>query len=146
MTLIRTNNRFYPSVFNQLFNRELVDWSNAGFSSDDSTLPAVNILEDDNSIQIEVAAPGMKKEDFKIDLENNRLTVSAEVSTENSESGERYSRKEFSYRSFRRLFNIPVETINGDQIQATYKDGILLVTLPKREELKPKPARAIEIQ
>jgi HSP20 family protein len=146
MTLIRTNNRFYPSVFNQLFNRELVDWSNAGFSSDDSTLPAVNILEDDNQIQIEVAAPGMKKEDFKIDLEHNRLTVSAEVSTENSESGERYSRKEFSYRSFRRLFNIPVETINGDQIQANYKDGILLVTLPKREELKPKPARAIEIQ
>ena len=146
MTLIRTNNRLYPSVFNQLFNRELVDWNNAGFSSDDSTLPAVNILEDDNRIQIEVAAPGMKKEDFKIDLENNRLTVSAEVSTENSESGERYSRKEFSYRSFRRLFNIPVETINGDQIQATYKDGILLVTLPKREELKPKPARAIEIQ
>ena len=146
MTLIRTNNRFYPSVFNQLFNRELVDWSNAGFSSDDSTLPAVNILEDDNHIQIEVAAPGMKKEDFKIDLDNNRLTVSAEVSTENSESGERYSRKEFSYRSFRRLFNIPVETINGDQIQATYKDGILLVTLPKREELKPKPARAIDIQ
>ena len=146
MTLIRTNNRFYPSVFNQLFNRELVDWSNAGFSSDDSTLPAVNILEEDDRIQIEVAAPGMKKEDFKIDLENNRLTVSAEVSTENSESGERYSRKEFSYRSFRRLFNIPVETINGDQIQATYKDGILLVTLPKREELKPKPARAIEIQ
>ncbi len=146
MTLIRTNNRFYPSVFNQLFNREMVDWSNAGFSSDDSTLPAVNILEDDNRIQIEVAAPGMKKEDFKIDLENNRLTVSAEVSSENSESGERYSRKEFSYRSFRRLFNIPVETINGDQIQATYKDGILLVTLPKREELKPKPARAIEIQ
>jgi len=146
MTLIRTNNRLYPSVFNQLFNRELVDWNNAGFSSDDSTLPAVNILEDDNRIQIEVAAPGMKKEDFKIDLENNRLTVSAEVSTENSESGDRYSRKEFSYRSFRRLFNIPVETINGDQIQATYKDGILLVTLPKREELKPKPARAIEIQ
>jgi HSP20 family protein len=146
MTLIRTNNRFYPSVFNQLFNRELVDWNNAGFSSDDSTLPAVNILEDENRIQIEVAAPGMKKEDFKIDLENNRLTVSAEASTENSESGERYSRKEFSYRSFRRLFNIPVETINGDQIQETYKDGILLVTLPKREELKPKPARAIEIQ
>ncbi len=146
MTLIRTNNRLYPSVFNQLFNRELVDWNNAGFSSDDSTLPAVNILEDDNRIQIEVAAPGLKKEDFKIDLEHNRLTVSAEVSTENSESGERYSRKEFSYRSFRRLFNIPVETINGDQIQANYKDGILLVTLPKREELKPKPARAIEIQ
>ena len=145
MTLIRTSNRLYPSVFNQLFNRELVDWSNTGFSAEDSTLPAVNILEDENRIQIEVAAPGMKKEDFKIDLNQNRLTVAAEVTTENNESGERYSRKEFNYRSFRRLFNIPVETINGDQIEATYKDGILLVTLPKREEVKPKPARAIEI-
>jgi len=146
MTLIRTNNRVFPSVFNQLFNREMIDWSNAGFSADDTTLPAVNILEDDNRIQIEVAAPGMQKEDFKIDLDQNRLTISAEVSNENSESGDRYSRKEFNYRSFRRLFHIPVETINGDGIQAVYKDGILLVTLPKREELKPKPARAIEIQ
>lgn len=146
MTLIRTANRLYPTLMNQLFNRELVDWNNAGFSADDATLPAVNILEDENRIQIEVAAPGMKKEDFKIDLDQNRLTVSAETGESNSESNERYSRKEFSYRSFRRLFNIPVETINGDQVQATYKDGILLLTLPKREELKPKPARAIEIQ
>ena len=146
MTLLRASNRMYPSVFNQLFNKELVDWSNAGFSADDTTLPAVNILEDENRIQIEVAAPGMKKEDFKIGLDQDRLTVSADVTTENSESGERYSRKEFNYRSFRRLFNIPVESIDGDQIQATYKDGILLLTLPKREELKPKPARAIEIQ
>ena len=146
MTLIRTSNRLYPSVFNHLFNKELVDWSNSGFSSEDSTLPAVNISENENRIQIEVAAPGMKKEDFKIDLEHNLLTVSAEISSENNESGERYSRKEFSYRSFRRQFNIPVETIDGEQIQAAYKDGILMVTLPKREELKPKPARAIEIQ
>ncbi len=146
MTLIRTSNRLYPSVFNQLFNRELVDWNNAGFSADDTTLPAVNIREDENRIQIEVAAPGMNKEDFKIDLDQNRLTISADVTTENSEVAERYSRKEFSYRSFRRLFNIPVESINGDQIQAAYKDGLLLLTLPKREELKPKPARAIEIQ
>lgn len=146
MTLIRTNNRLYPNVFNQLFNRELIDWTNTGFSAEDTTLPAVNILEDENRIQIEVAAPGMKKEDFKIDLDRNRLTISAEVTSENGESNDRYSRKEFNYRSFRRLFNIPVETINGDRVEAAYKDGILVVTLPKREELKPKPARAIEIQ
>jgi HSP20 family protein len=146
MTLIRTNNRLYPSVFNQLFNRELVDWTNAGFSAEDTTLPAVNILEDENGIKIEMAAPGLKKEDFKIDLDRNRLTISAEVTSEQSENNDRYSRKEFNYRSFRRLFNIPVETINGDRIEAAYKDGILAVTLPKREELKPKPARAIEIQ
>jgi HSP20 family protein len=147
MTLIRTSNKLYPSVFNQLFNRELVDWNNAGFSAEDSTLPAVNILEDENSIQLEVAAPGMKREDFKIDLDRNRLTISADVNNESTvNNAERYSRKEFSYRSFRRLFHIPVETIDGDKIQAAYKDGILLLTLPKREELKPKPARTIEIQ
>ena len=146
MTLIRSTNRLYPSLINHLFNRELVDWTNAGFSADDATLPAVNIREDANRIQIEVAAPGMKKEDFKIDLDQNRLTVSAEFEDENAESNELYTRKEFNYRSFRRQFNVPVETIDGDQIQASYKDGILLLTLPKREELKPKPARAIEIQ
>jgi HSP20 family protein len=124
----------------------LVDWTNAGFSAEDTTLPAVNILEDENGIKIEMAAPGLKKEDFKIDLDRNHLTISAEVTSEQSENNDRYSRKEFNYRSFRRLFNIPVETINGDRIEAAYKDGILAVTLPKREELKPKPARAIEIQ
>ena len=83
MTLIRTADRFYPSLLNQLFNRELVDWNNNGFSAEDSTLPAVNILEDENRIQIEVAAPGMKKDDFKIELDQNRLTVSAESEKEN---------------------------------------------------------------
>ncbi|MCL4481464.1 MAG: Hsp20/alpha crystallin family protein [Bacteroidetes bacterium] len=146
MTLIRTADRFYPSLLNQLFNRELLDWNNTGFSAEDSTLPAVNILEDENRIQIEVAAPGMKKDDFKVELNQNRLTVSAESEKESNETNERYSRKEFNYRSFTRQFNVPVETINGDQIQASYKDGILMLTLPKREELKPKPARAIEIQ
>lgn len=146
MTLIRTADRFYPALFNQLFNRELLDLNNNGFSAEDATLPAVNILEDENQIRIEVAAPGMKKEDFKVELNQNRLTISAESENENNESNERYFRKEFNYRSFTRRFNVPVETINGEQIQALYKDGILSLTLPKREELKPKPARAIEIQ
>lgn len=145
MTLIRTSDRLYPAFFNNLFSRELLDWNNAGFSAMDSTLPAVNIIEDEDKIQIEVAAPGMKKEDFKVNLDQNRLTVSAEKEDEKEETNSRYSRKEFCYSSFSRQFNVPVETINGDQIQATYKDGILSLTLPKREELKPKPARSIEI-
>ena len=146
MTLIRTSDRLYPAFFNNFFNRELLDWNNNQFSAGNSTLPAVNILEDENKIQIELAAPGMKKEDFKVDLDQDKLTVSAEFEEEKGEGNERYARKEFSYRSFRRQFNVPVETIDGDQIQASYKDGILLLTLPKREELKPKPVRAIEIQ
>ena len=146
MTLIRTSNRVYPNVFNQLFNRELLDFSNLGISADDATLPAVNILEDEHRILIEVAAPGLKKEDFQLQLDQNLLTVSSEVADENKESGDHYSRREFRYRFFRRQFNIPVEIINGEGIQATYQDGILLLTLPKRDELKPKPARSIEIQ
>ena len=146
MTLIRTSDRLYPAFFNNFFSRELMDWNNSAFTGADNTLPAVNILEDDDKIQIEVAAPGMKKEDFKINLDQNRLTVSAEMEEEKNETNERYARKEFCYRSFSRQFNVPVETINGDQIQASYKDGILTLSLPKREELKPKPARMIEIQ
>jgi HSP20 family protein len=145
MTLIRTSDRLYPSFFNNLFSRELMDWNNAGFSAMDTTLPAVNILEDENRIQIDVAAPGMKKEDFKVNFDQNRLTVSAEKEEEKNATNDRYARKEFCYSSFSRQFNVPVETIDGDQIQATYKDGILSLVLPKREELKPKPARAIEI-
>lgn len=145
MTLIRTSDKLYPAFFNNLFSRELMDWNNAGFSAMDATLPAVNIREDAERIQIEVAAPGMKKEDFKVHLDQNRLTVSAEKEEEKNESGDRYSRKEFCYSSFSRQFNIPVETINGEQIQASYKDGILSLSLPKREELKPKPAREIEV-
>ena len=146
MTLIRTSDRLYPAFFNNLFSRELMDWNNAGFSAMDTTLPAVNILEDEDRIQIEVAAPGMKKEDFKINLDQNRLTVSAEKEEEKNETNDRYARKEFCYSSFSRQFNVPVETIDGEQIQASYKDGILSLTLPKREELKPKPARSIEIK
>jgi HSP20 family protein len=145
MTLIRTSDKLYPAFFNNLFSRELMDWNNAGYSAMDATLPAVNIREDGDRIQIDVAAPGMQKEDFKVHLDQNRLTVSATKEEETSDAGDRYSRKEFSYSSFSRQFNIPVETINGDQIQATYKDGILSLSLPKREELKPKPAREIEV-
>ena len=145
MTLIRTSDRLYPSFLNHFFNGDVMDFNNAGFSADNTTLPAVNIFENEDQIQIEVAAPGMNKEDFKVDLENNRLTVSAEKEEEKNESNDRYTRREFRYSSFRRQFNVPVETINGDRIQAAYKDGILTLTLPKREELKPKPARIIEI-
>ena len=136
----------YPTVFSQFFNRELADWNPTEFSAEGRLLPAVNILEDENRIQIEVSAPGRKKEDFKLNLDQNLLTISAETTGEKKELTDHYSRREFGYSSFSRQFNIPVETINGEEILATYQDGILLVTLPKREELKPKPARAIEIQ
>lgn len=114
-------------------------------TSTNSTLPAVNIRENDESFMIEVAAPGLAKENFKLNLDRNRLVISSEQREEKNESDNKYSRREFSYQSFERSFTLPEGAVDGDKITAKYNDGILLVTLPKREEIKPKPAREIEI-
>lgn len=105
----------------------------------------MNIRENDESFMIEVAAPGLAKENFKLNLDRNRLVISSEQREEKNESDNKYSRREFSYQSFERSFTLPEGAVDGDKITAKYNDGILLVTLPKREEIKPKPAREIEI-
>ena len=149
MTLARVSDNVYPSfpsLFNRFFEGDLMDWSNSNFAGSNSTLPAVNVKENKNEFIIEVAAPGMKKEDFKLDFENGRLTISSELSEETkNDSDEKYTRREYYYRSFQRAFTIPENVVDGEKIQARYTDGILNVTLPKREEVKPKPARQIKI-
>jgi HSP20 family protein len=148
MTLVKSSERFFPtlpSFFDNLLTRDLMDWNNSNFSGTNTTLPAVNIKENEDSFMIEVAAPGLTKEDFKVNLDQNRLTISSEKSEEKNETEEKYSRREFSYQSFQRSFTLPEGTVDGDKIAARYNDGILQVTLPKREEIKPKPARTIEI-
>jgi len=122
-----------------------MDWNNSNFSSTNSTIPAVNILENEESFVIEVAAPGMEKENFTVNLDGDRLLISSELKKENSENEANYSRREFSYQSFQRSFTIPEGTVDGEKIMAKYTDGILKVTLPKKEEIKPKPARRIDI-
>ncbi|MBC7891585.1 MAG: Hsp20/alpha crystallin family protein, partial [Sphingobacteriaceae bacterium] len=89
---------------------------------------------------------GLKKEDFKLNLTNNRLTISAQHQSETAEENkdEKYTRHEFSYRSFQRTFTLP-QSVNGEAVEATYTDGILHVNLPTREEAKVKPAREIAI-
>ena len=94
---------------------------------------------------IEVAAPGMSKDDFTVNYDNGRLTISSERRNEKSDEGENYTRREFSYQSFQRSFNVPENIVSGDKISANYKDGILHIHLPKREEVKPKPSREIKI-
>lgn len=107
--------------------------------------PAVNIKEGKDSFKIEVAAPGLSKKDFKIDIDNDLLTISSEKKEENQEKdGEKYMRREFSYCSFRRSFSLP-ETVDSDKIKASHKDGVLEITIPKREEAKVKPPRSIDI-
>ncbi len=148
MTLARLSDRMFPSMpsfFNNFLTGDLLDWGSSNYSSTDTTLPAVNIRENDESYIIEMAAPGLSKENFKVNLNRNRLEITSEKKEEKNEEDQRYSRREFSYQSFQRTFTLPEGTVEGEKIAARYTDGILMITIPKREEVKPKPARNIEI-
>ena len=109
------------------------------FSKNETTcrgdLPSVNVKEDDKQFTLEMAAPGLKKDDFKINLDNHMLTISKEEKEQKEEQNDNYTRKEFVYNSFSRSFRLP-KTILVDKIKADYKDGILNVTLPKDEKAK----------
>ncbi len=151
MSLIKRNKNLLPSFSrfwddDDFFNRNLTNWGVSNFSDMGSTLPAVNIRETEDAYEVEMAAPGMNKEDFKIELDNNILTISSEKTEEREEDGkEKYSRKEFSYQSFQRSFNLPKEVVDEEKIEAYYKNGVLHLSIPKREEAKQKPPRKIKI-
>jgi HSP20 family protein len=110
------------------------------------SLPAVNISEDEKCFAIEVAAPGYKREDFKINVEDNILTINAESKHESTEeqSNKQYNRREYSYSSFTRSFQLP-DNVKEDGVAATYTDGILKLELPKTEQ-KSKPGKQIEVK
>ena len=147
MTLVKRNSdNLFPSLFDNFFSRDWMDWNNSNYSSTNTTLPAVNVRENDHEFTIEVAAPGMKKDDFNIHLENNQLSISSEIKSEKESKDGKYSRKEFSYQSFQRSFRLPVDLIDGDKISAKYDEGILCIHLPKKEAAKPKPSRIISIK
>jgi HSP20 family protein len=125
--------RLFNTTWPRLFNGEEVlsgTWA-----------PSVDIYEDQNSIVLEADLPGMKPEDFKLSIENYKLTLSGERRFEKDEKGENFHRVERSYGSFTRNFTLP-STVNVDEVNAEFKDGVLRVTLPKREEVK---ARQIEV-
>jgi HSP20 family protein len=124
-------NRDLPSVFTSNFNTGM-------------TLPKVNIKETADAFMVEMAVPGLKKSDFHIDLDNQVLSISTELKEENEQKEENYTRREFGYSSFKRTFTLP-ETVDDSKIDASYKDGILSIHLPKKEEAKQKPARTIKI-
>jgi len=149
MTIARLSDNLYPSFpsfLNRFFEGDLMDWSRSNFADTNSTLPAVNIRENKDEFMIDVAAPGMKKEQINVDYENGRLTISSEKREEKKDhSKDAYTRREFSYMSFQRSFTIPENLVDGEKIKASYNEGILHIILPKREELKPKPARQIKI-
>ena len=109
-----------------------------------SSMPAVNIKENDKNFTLELAIPGMDKKDLKIDINEEVLTISSELKNESEEEKDGYKRKEFSYSSFCRSFYIP-ENVNREKISAAYKDGILNIELPKMEEEKNKITKQIKI-
>jgi len=109
-----------------------------------STIPAVNIIDSDDSFRLEMAAPGLNKEDFKISLDNDVMTISTEKKAESSEKNEKFTRKEYSYSSFLRSFSLP-ELVDVEKISAQYENGIMKVVLPKKEEAKPKSPREVKI-
>jgi len=134
------------NFFNEFFNRDWMDWSNHNFSETNTTMPSVNIKEGSESFEVEMAAPGLVKKDFKIDLNNGVLTISSVKKVENeSRKGEKFTRKEFSYQSFSRQFSLP-NSVESEKITAKYENGILKVVIPKKEEAKSRISRTIEIK
>jgi HSP20 family protein len=135
-----TRKSFRPFYLSNLFDDDFFP----ALQNRTSSMPAVNIKEDDKKYTLELAIPGMNKNDLKIDISEDVLTISSESKNETEENRDGYKRKEFSYSSFCRSFYIP-ENVNRETIEANYKDGILTVGLPKQEEEKSKITRQINI-
>ncbi|WP_282069244.1 Hsp20/alpha crystallin family protein [Olleya namhaensis] len=140
------SNQSFPTWSNWLddiFNRELPSVFTSNFNTG-ITLPKVNIKETADAFIVDMAVPGVKKSDFNIDIDNLVLSISTEAKEEGEQTGENYARREFGYSAFKRTFTLP-ESVNDEQINAAYKDGILSIVLPKKEEAKQKPARSIKV-
>jgi HSP20 family protein len=138
--LVKKHSNYLPSLVNDFWGENL-----ASSLMDDqnwSLTPAVNIRENDNAYAIEVAAPGIAKEQFKVDVEKNLLEISAEKEDKKEDSDDKYLRREFNYSGFKRTFSLP-NTVDTDRIKAVQKDGVLLVEIPKKEEVKVKKQIAV---
>jgi HSP20 family protein len=135
----------WSNFFSDFFNRDWIDWNNRNFSETNTTLPSVNIKEAKEGYEVEMAAPGFEKKDFKIELSHDVLTISSEKKVKNeTKKGQEYTRKEFSYQSFSRSFMLP-NTVDNDNISARYDNGILKVLIPRKDDAKANLAKSIEI-
>jgi len=144
MTLVRKNTApFVPSILEEFLNTDWLGGRTSNFVSQ-SKSPAVNILEQDHTFSIEVAAPGYKKADFQLELDKETLVLKVEKEEIDDVRRELFTRKEFGVTSFERSFKIP-KSVDASKIEATYTEGILTVVLPKKEEAQVQPSRTIEI-
>lgn len=145
MSLIRWNPEVrFPSVFNWMddfFSEDL-----NGFWKTNAIMPAVNIVENKNEFRVDVAVPGYKKDDFKIEVKNGNLNISAETKEEKEEKDDAYTRREWKYSSFQRSFTLP-ENVKSDDIAAKYEDGVLKIALPKKNVVaEEKLAKTVAVQ
>lgn len=141
MNLIRKQPPFFASLIDDFIN---TDW-NLKVPTFSGTVPAVNIKELDSQFEIELAVPGMKKDDFEIEVEDSVLSISSTQEEEQVNEKGKFTRQEFSYSSFRRSFTLP-DSVNPTKIDASYKEGVLLVLLPKHKEAQPQPKKLIKIR
>ncbi len=144
MTLVKKNGNLFPSLMSDFFDADRFfapRWLEKEF---EQNIPAVNVKESNTEFNIEFAAPGFNKSDFKINVESNVLTISAEKKEEKKNENEKFTRREFSYNSFSRSFTLP-QTVNADKIDAKYNDGILKLNIPKKEEVKALPKKEVKV-
>jgi len=129
------------SIFDDLFNNSFSNFVGSDFASN---VPSVNISESANDFKIELAAPGLQKEYFDINIEKNTLTISAKKQSSDEVNNDKFTRKEFNYSSFSRSFQLP-KGVESNAIEAIYESGILGIVLPKKEEARELPPRAIKV-
>ena len=143
--LIRSGDLF-PAVFNDFF-RPWNEWFENGGNllSKPISVPAVNVTENTKDFKLALAAPGLKKDDFKIDVDGNMLTISSETGEEKEEKDEKYTKKEYSYSAFSRSFTLP-EGVNKEKIEASYENGILRLVLPKSDESQKASVKHVAVK
>lgn len=149
-TLVKSNRSLlpeFPSLLDNFLTGDMFDWS-LGRLTEKSTIPSVNIKETEKTYELELAAPGLDKNKFRVELDNDMLVISAEKEnrTEDKDKHGNYTRREFSYESFQRSFQLPERMVEKDRISAKYINGILHVTVPKSSEAKVNPTKMIEIE
>ena len=151
MSLIVRNRAMLPSLVSDLFDNgrlfpSVLDVDTDLFDFDGGSLmvPNANIIENEKDFKIELAAPGLEKKDFKVEVNNGILTISAEKEQEKKEENKNYKRREFSYNSFSRSFSLPDNSV-PDKIDAKYENGVLQLLLPKKEVTISKPAKQIKV-
>ena len=141
--LARINRGFVPAYWDDFFNDKFFNGVTPAVKNSNS--PAVNVSEEDESFRIEVAAPGIGAEDFEIKLENDILTISTEQKDNKEVTEQKYLRREFNFSTFKRSFQLP-DTIDSGNIKAKNDSGILIVELPKKEEVVQNASRQIEVE